>query len=90
MRALEAWGYGRPLPSCAGADVCVIAGTRHHAGPVGQRCIAEVATPVRWETVAHELGHCFGLPHSDNELSVMYPRYLPGMSVLEEDRGMLQ
>lgn len=70
-RSLEAWGYGRAVPSCANADVCVTVGTANHAGPRGYRCFAEVYPGSRWQTVAHEIGHCYGLPHSTRPDSIM-------------------
>lgn len=79
QRALRSWGYGRYQATCRGADVCVMVGTAHHAGPRGQRCIAEIAQgqdasgepAYSWIVVAHEIGHCYGLPHSTDPTSVM-------------------
>lgn len=96
-RAIEAWRYGRLLPNCRGADVCVIVGQRSHAYVRRPRCVAEVALggaaleqpppAVQW-TVEHELGHCYGLPHSRDEGSVMFPRPVRGVS--EADRAVLR
>lgn len=92
--AVEAWGYGRLVPSCAGADVCVVRGQRSHAQRVGDRCIAEVALGAVdqlprgvWHTTAHELGHCYGLGHSDDPASVMHPK--PSVDVSDADRAVL-
>lgn len=88
-RAVAAWRYGRALPTCQGADVCVIVGQRSHAYVRRPRCLAEVALAgpaleqpplaVQW-TVEHEIGHCYGLPHTDDPSSVMHPRPTRGVS----------
>lgn len=87
--ALERWGYGRQVSGCRGADVCVIRGQRNHAGPRGRRCVAEVDTAA-WYVVAHEIGHCYGLPHSDDPASVMHGYSRPGQDVTTEDRRALR
>lgn len=78
-QALAQWRYGTLVEGCSGVDVCVTAGVAHHAGPRGSRCFAEIAVghdaqgrqrfSVR--VVAHEIGHCYGLPHSTDPSSVM-------------------
>lgn len=88
-QALTAWGYGRAVPSCVGADVCVLAGRRSHAGPSGGRCLAEVQFDA-FEIVAHEIGHCFGLPHSSDPESVMFWYSRPGQTVTAADRSALR
>lgn len=96
-RAVDAWGYGRLLSTCEGADVCVIASAASRAGPVGRRCIAEVAIggaaleqppPGVALVVEHEIGHCYGLGHSADPGSVMYPQ--PTHDVSDEDRAVLR
>lgn len=95
--AVEAWGYGRAVPSCVGADVCVIASGASRAGPVGRRCIAEVAIggaaleqpPEGVALVAeHEIGHCYGLGHSADPEDVMFPTPTHGVS--DADRAVLR
>ncbi|MCA8979413.1 MAG: hypothetical protein KDC14_05265 [Planctomycetes bacterium] len=95
--AVDAWGYGRVVESCDGADVCVIRGQRSHAGRVGDRCVAEVALsaiadppPGVWRVVEHEIGHCYGLPHIDDPGSVMHPGSPTSQGVSDADRAALR
>lgn len=95
--ALERWGYGVRVPDCGTADVCVIVGTQNHAGRRGPRCIAEVREGAVWQTVAHEVGHCFGVsygpannPHSDDADSVMHGYLHPWQDVTPDDRRALR
>lgn len=87
--AVERWGYGRQLPSCVGAEICVIDGQRSHAGPRGRRCIAEVDTHA-WYVVAHEVGHCYGIDHSADPASVMHDYSREGQDVTDADRAELR
>lgn len=78
--SVNAWDYGALQSGCDGADICVRVGMLEPGGPLGRAywgpgiegCKAEVMFP-RWEIVAHEIGHCFGLGHSRHSQSVMYP-----------------
>lgn len=93
--ALRRWGYGTRLPSCRDADVCVVLGDgslHPNAGRQGDRCVAEVPErSVYWFVVAHELGHCYGLPHSDDPGSVMYGAASnANQDVTDEDRARLR
>lgn len=95
-QAVDAWGYGRVVPSCVGADVCVVLGQRSRAGRAGTHCVAEVALspavvaqppPGMRRVVEHEIGHCYGLPHSADPASVMYA--IPRVGVTPADRAAL-
>lgn len=89
--ALARWGYGRSVPSCEGADVCVRMGPRNHGGlRVDGQCLAEVNVSY-WFLVAHEIGHCYGLGHSEDPGSIMYgPASNAGQDVTAADRATLR
>lgn len=79
--SLRAWGWGVHVMGCAEADICVTRGFLDPGGPYGQalwepyvgtECEARVNVQT-WEIVAHEIGHCFGLDHSQDRRSVMWP-----------------
>ena len=79
-----AWGWGRFVGSCDGADICVRRGFFHPRSQVGvaiwpgqnNRCDALVLDgdpDLQAYIVAHEVGHCFGLHHNpDQPRSIMF------------------
>lgn len=80
--AVRAWGFGRWVDDCVGADVCVARGMLEGRRELGRaewdrdapRTCDVWVMQVRFSVVAHELGHCFGLGHSTDRASVMYPQ----------------
>ena len=79
--AVSQWGWGVTQSGCEGADICV---SRGFASPFDKSlgrafwpgkahaCDAVVYRPTReGVTVAHEIGHCFGMDHSEHSHSVM-------------------
>ena len=81
--ALNQWEWGRFHHSCDGADICVKRGFlfpgtgdkslgRAFWPGEGNACDAVVYRPAREAVVvAHEIGHCFGMDHSQHSHSVM-------------------
>lgn len=47
-------------------------------------------THAEWRLVAHELGHGFGLGHSDDPASVMFPYSSANLDVTDADREALR
>ncbi|MEM9067106.1 MAG: matrixin family metalloprotease [Myxococcota bacterium] len=82
--AIKQWRWGTFQSGCQGADICVRRGflwpgassrTGGYAEWPGQSnaCDAVIVRPAFGFVIAHELGHCFGLGHSVDQRSVMYP-----------------
>lgn len=97
--AVRAWGFGRAVTDCVGADVCVARAFLEGRAEMG-RAVWDREDPrtcdvwvleARFAVVAHELGHCFGLGHSSDRRSVMYYRAsrLEPRFITRSDRRLL-
>lgn len=85
--AIAEWGWGQMVDECLDADICLsrdaMEGGRRAWGtaswePTGAtRCHADVMIE-SYQVVAHELGHCFGLGHSEDRRSLMNARTQDG------------
>lgn len=83
VQAIDDWGWGQLVAECLDADICVardaMEGGRRAWGRASwdpgddARCHAEVIIP-SYAVVVHELGHCFGLGHSEDRRSLMHAR----------------
>lgn len=85
--AVAAWGWGRIVEDCYEADICVsrdaMEGGRRAWGRASwerdeaSRCQADVMLE-SLSVVVHELGHCYGLGHSEDGRSLMHGRAYDG------------
>ena len=96
LQGIEDWGWGRYLGDCNDVDICVRKGEMSSETPYGLakrkqgtlQC--EIIMYVDWYRIAaHELGHCYGLDHSEQDDSIMRARYHQKMQVTEQDLDTL-
>lgn len=82
-QAIAEWGWGQYVAECLDADICITrdamesgrtAWGRASWEPAGERRCQAAVIIASFPVVAHELGHCFGLGHSEDRRSLMHAR----------------
>ena len=96
--AVEQWSWGVLQAGCDGADICLERGALSVGGSAGKAlwyaqsgtCTARVNNPRNQDyVVAHELGHCYGLAHNEDQPnSIMFPRLDPNGPHFVTDRDL--
>ncbi len=104
QEAVRAWRWGRYVEGASKADIYFVQGALQSGGVYGTagrdpqnsaRCRIEIRVQTG-AVIAHELGHCYGIGHSTDRHSIMWPvarepwsTIGPIQSITPEDRRLL-
>lgn len=96
--AIDMWGWGWFIGDCNDVDICIeyvfpkptqSNSLGYALQSRGTKFCRIVMYTDRIATVAHELGHCYGIGHLDDEKAIMHALSSPGREMTQRDLDTL-